>query len=669
MPAADSGFGSNNPFRRNTPASSEGQDPSSAPSGSAAAPSSSFLAAVAASSPATSAPRQPPPLTTFKSAASPVAQDGDVDAARADQDTVLQPKPKKIVKRVRVQSPPPSSPEDAVPARRYPPIDDDDDSDDTDSDSSLDGGERADPFGNNETAGLNRNAVHSEPTPVRPPANPFSKTLQDLEQHAPGQDNGAAGSGKGSLDVDSFKRLLLTGQTTAPGAAGQAQGVTGSSMGLQQATINDGASITDTSSASRQSIYDAVQETPRTSHEISEPEEFKVSAASPLATAQQPSGRKPPPPPSSRHGKLIKMELGAENKAKKTPNSAISINTDAANATPNRKSSTHSLPQSSPGSSDVNKPLPPPPLRSPGEEDVVSPFDREAAGKVPESLSAIATSPQAPTALAEPSRARSTSQSSTLTTSSSHRKPAAPPPRRPGHNRTDSRPASILSDKADEDPPRSSLESNRSRADSIRVNINSAPAPPPPRRPNHARQGSSLASPTQSTFSQANSPGTSDESRSPGVLGFSPMERQTGSMPTVTHSKDGQPKLSPPPPPPARHASLRRPSSAHSTDASPLRKVSREKDGVAVPPPPPPRARGASRASMNLVESQNSSSRLRTGSEATRLDEEPVSAQDTQITPNAEDPGAISGAGDDIMEQLRALQQEVEAARKASGSS
>jgi hypothetical protein len=72
---------------------------------------------------------------------------------------------------------------------------------------------------------------------------------------------------------------------------------------------------------------------------------------------------------------------------------------------------------------------------------------------------------------------------------------------------------------------------------------------------------------------------------------------------------------------------------------------------------------------MNLVESQNSSSRLRTGSEATRLDEEPVSAQNTQITPNAEDPGAISGAGDDIMEQLRALQQEVEAARKASGSS
>ncbi|ETS85135.1 hypothetical protein PFICI_03160 [Pestalotiopsis fici W106-1] len=668
MPAADSGFGSNNPFRRNTTASFTGQDPSSAPSGSVAAPSSSFLAAAAALSPSSSAPRPPPPLTTFKSAAA-VAEDSHVDSARADRDSV-QPKPKKIVKRVRVQSPPPSSPEDAVPVGRYPPLDDDVDSDDTNSDTSHDAGERADPFSSGDAAELNRSAVHNEPPVVRPPANPFSKTLQDLEHNALGQDNGAGGSGKGSLDVDSFKRLLLTGQTTAPGA-----GVAGSSMGLQQATAIDGASNTDASSASRQSLYENVQETPRTSHEISDPEESKVSMASPLATAQPPSGRKPPPPPSSRHGKLIKMELGAENKAKRAPNSAISINTDTANSAPTRKSSIHSLTQSSPGSSDVNKPLPPPPLRSPGEEDVVSPFDREAAGKVPESLAALTTSPQAPTSLSETSRARSTSQSSTLTTSSSHRKPAAPPPRRHGHGRTDSKPSSILSDRADEDPPRSSLESNRSRADSIRVNINfdknsSAPAPPPPRRPNHARKGSSLASPTLSTFSQVNSPGSSDDSRSPGVLGFNPMERQAGagSMPTVTHSKDGLPKLSPPPPPPTRHASLRRPSSAHSTDASPLRKVSREKDGGVVPPPPPPRSRGASRASSNMVDSQHSSGRLRAESEATRLDEEPVTTQDTQAISETGTP-ADPGAGDDIMEQLRALQQEVEAARKASGSS
>ncbi|KAI0156043.1 hypothetical protein BJ166DRAFT_532032 [Pestalotiopsis sp. NC0098] len=669
MPAADSaGFGSNNPFRRKTSFKGDPSPAFSTPSsGSAAAPSSSFLAAAtaAASSPSSSAPRPPPPLTTFKSAAA-----DDVDAAdysaRAGRDSV-QLKPKKIVKKVRVQSPPPSSPEDVVPVRSYSAHDNSDDDDDTNSDVSHDE-TRIDPF-SSEATELNRPVVPDEPAVVRPPANPFSKTLQDLEQPALGQDNSAVAAGKGSLDVDSFKRLLLTGQANASGPAGQGQSVAGSAS--QPATTREGTSFMDASS-SRQSQYDTMQESPKTSHETYEPRVATVPSASPPATAQPSSGRKPPPPPSSRHGKLIKMEFGADSKAKKPANPNISINTNTANAAPNRKSSTHSLTQPSSAGSDVNKPLPAPPLRPSGEEEVVSPFDAEAAGKVPESMATITTSPRPPTPPAGLSRDRSTSQSSTLTASSSHKKPAAPPPRRQGHGRTESKPPSIRSERAEEDAPRSSIESTRSRADSIRVNINydknaSAPAPPPPRRPNHARQSSTLASPSVSSFSQSHSPGSSDESRSPGVLGFNPMENQTSYMPTVTHNKDGLPKLSPPPPPPARHASLRRPSSAHSTDASSIRKVSREKEGIVAPPPPPPRARGASRASLNAAESQSSFGRRRTGSEVDKVDEEPATIQNTEVSQDSEIPAASSGGGDDIMEQIRALQLEVEAARKASG--
>ncbi|KAK9421315.1 hypothetical protein SUNI508_05853 [Seiridium unicorne] len=650
MPATDSGFGSNNPFRRN-PAG----DPSSAaiPTGGSAAPSTSFLDAAP---PLTSTPRPPPPFTTFRTAAAG-GEDGD-----ARREETIQIKPKKIVKKVRVQSPPPSSPEDSTPVRGYPSNDYSDDSSSSDSHEDV---EQIDPF-NIGPPPPEPTVIDGEPPLPLPPPNPFSKTLQDLEQNTQDLDGQTDAGAKGALDVDSFKRLLLTGYANIPGPG--AQGAAGPNLGSQPATAHDGASNTDASSISRQSIFDAIQETPRTSHEISEPEEATIAPSSPLSNVQPASSRKPPPPPSSRHGKLIKIELGADGKKNKGPPPAISVDTSSPVLTPNRKSSTHSLSQTSPpSSSDINKPLPLPPTRTLGEEDVDSPFDREAAGKLPESFAALTTSPRPPTPPSTTGRPRSESQTSTLTTSSAHRKPA-PPPRRHGHGRTESKPPSILSDKAEEDPPRSSLESNRSRADSLRVNVSSdrtlsAPAPPPPRRPNHARQGSSFASPTAASFSHVSSPGTSDESRSPGVVGLNPMEHHNlGAMATVTHSRDGLPKLSPPPPPPKRHSSIRRPSSAHSTDAGSIRRVSREKDGGAPPPPPPPRARGNSKANPASGEVHTTPRRTGTGSAVNTVDEEPM------VTTNLGSNAAEPVGGDDIMEQLKALQQEVEAARKASGS-
>ncbi|KAI1878420.1 uncharacterized protein JN550_000602 [Neoarthrinium moseri] len=672
MSSADPAFGSNNPFRRrpsgdpSSPAppttTTSGSAPNAAPGASASSgssSSSSFLDAASA------APKSslPPPSTTFRAA----RLDGDDDEPGRD-DGRLQPQPKKIVKKVRVQSPPPSSPEDSTPVRSYPP---DGYSDDESSSDSGDDGEQVDPF-NRVSPAPGESILDDEPPLPRVPPNPFSKTLQDLEHNPSGQDEQAAAGAK-ALDVDSFKRLLLTGYANIPGPPGGqgGAGATGSPGSLHTAA-QDGASNTDASSVSRQSIFDAIQDTPRTSHDISEPEETEerrtVLPSSPLANVHTTSGRKPPPPPSSRHGKLIKIELGADGKAAHSTQEAvqsISIDTSLPTA-PGRKPSVHSL-SSRPSSSDINKPLPMPPSRTPAEEDIDSPFDKEAAGKLPEPFAELSANPRPPTPPAGTTRARSESQTSIQTTSSAHRKPAAPPPRRPGHNRVDSKPPSIYSNAAEEDPPRSSLESNRSRADSIRVNISSdknlaAPVPPPPRRPNHARQASSFTSPTGTNFAAVSSPGIGDENRSPAAVGPVNLDyKSLGSAPTVSHSKDGLPKLSPPPPPPARHSSTRRPASRNGGEAGTptTRKVSRDKEGGIAPPPPPPRARGSSKGSMSGGgEGGSVSGRYRAASEVERVAEESAVPEDEGLEPEPTN---------DIMEQIKALQQEVEAARKASG--
>ncbi|KAI1758879.1 hypothetical protein GGR53DRAFT_197065 [Hypoxylon sp. FL1150] len=606
MSTKDQSFGSNNPFRRKLSSpSNEGSSP---------VPTPSFDGSL------DSTPR--PPFTTFKTTQSTDRGWEEPEEKKA----AVQLKPKKVVKKVRVQSPPPSSPEeeeDAVPVTRFPPVDEIHfNNDDDDDDRSTDSEEYARHGGPLDAASLGTHGRDGYGNiQTGPPANPFSTTLQDLEQTGQGQDVSAFAANaaaRGTLDVDSFKRLLLTGYAnisspSSTSAATSGAGRNSGALPLPQ-LLHDGASNTDASSVSRQSILDAMlQDTPRTSHEASEPEDPEerrnMLPSSPLSHAQSASTRKKPPPPSSRHGKLIKIELGAdiESRAAKTSTPPISISTTSLpSIAPPRRSSAQSITssQTQPQTTDVNKPLPLTPFRPSVEEAVDSPFDREAIGKVPEPFADIQANPRPPTPPAI-TRSRSESNGSTQL-----RKPAAPPPRR--HGRSDSKAPSILN--ADDDtPPRSSLESNRSRADSLRANIGtSVPAPPPPRRPNHARQGSSYASPNQGTFTPALpiSPGSSGpELGSPALALHRPgSSGQAGSiagLATITTSKDGLPKLSPPPPPPARQASTRRPTSARGMDTGngpgTVRRVSREKDGggAAPPPPPPPRQRGSSRASVD----------------------------------------------------------------------
>ncbi|KAI0536227.1 hypothetical protein GGR58DRAFT_476040 [Xylaria digitata] len=646
MSSSGQSFGSNNPFRRKQ---------SGASVNPAASSGSSFGIDGARASPTTTTR---PPFTTFKSAA-------PENERRDEEEQPVQQKPKKIVKKVRVQSPPPSSPEDAVPVTRFPALEGLDDDDDSTSDSSKGNDQADDPF-DAESINPERKLASDPPLPHIPP-NPFARTLQDIEGSGQAHDaiataTGANGS-KGSLDVDSFKRLLLTGYANLPKPAQPVAESAGNPPSL--GTLPDGGSATDGSSISKQSLLDALHETPRTSHEISESEASEerrgVLPASPLATIPSASARKKPPPPSSRHGKLIKLELGADSnfRSAKPAISSGGANLALSSGTAPRVASSESL--HSLQGTNVNKPLPAPPLRASADEDVESPFDREAAGKVPEAFAALQAHPRPPTP-PPTTRSRSASQTSTQ----SH-KPAAPPPRR--HVRSDSKIPSNYSTNTDEDPPRSSIESNRSGADSQRVIVNSekascAPAPPPPRRPGHARQGSSFANTSHGAFSPVTSPSFNEKDQSPWGSGSTPTP-SPGTQPGHSYSLsvasaelNGQTKISPPPPPPTRKQSTRRPASVRSMESSnslaPARRVSREKEGGAPPPPPPPRARGSSRPNPDSSEEGRRKGSL--GS---------ISIGNGSVTPTAVESGK---QGDEILADLNALQREVDDLMKRAAS-
>lgn len=631
---SSSSFGSHNPFRRksattpynNTPVNANpraGTDLTTSASPPGHLPTSSDFARALSSLPKTDAP---PPTVSF---------------AR-----------KKPVKKVRVQSPPPSSPESAGHEHTYPkyplpPRDPDEDSSIASATDEDVNGEREDPFQNEApplphdalagfsmpalgAGGMGALGIQAQPqlqsyTGRGPPPNPFQKTLEDMERDVTdgGQASAdqASGAGKAGLDVEAFKRLLLTGQGRPPSQAG------------------DAGSITETSSISRQSISDAThppQETPRTSHEVSEPEveEDQRSLISTPKPQRSSSRKKPPPPPATRHGRLIRTD---KEKEARTNTAEHRSSTGYQPASP-----TSPRPSSSGSPTDVNKPLPPPPERA--ENDAKdSIFDKESAGKVPEldiDPDADAVPPPRPPTPPNASHSSSTPVQNPQTTTSAVRKPA-PPPRRQGstHGRSDS---NVQVD--DENtPPRSSLESQRSRSSSIRLSL-SAPAPPPPRR--HPSNSGHRQSPSFS------SPGYQNSLTSP-------------AGPTSPGSSDdaGIAKLSPPPPPPQRNTSVRR-----GAGSSSARKVS---GSGAAPPPPPPRLRGSSRGSIDGPGTGAGLARTMSTDSVRKVSGGDGGVVVAPVAEEGEDADPGLGASDEavraMLADLDALQREVDAARAAAG--
>jgi len=285
--------------------------------------------------------------------------------------------------------------------------------------------------------------------------------------------------------------------------------------------LGDRGSSTDTSSVSRQSIFELVQEphpeSPRTSHEISEPEDQRRGA-------DVSTGRKKPPPPSSRHGKLIKVELRDDH-------STLSL----ASPTSPGSSCPHQYSSSGPAQrlhTDLNKPLPPPPASASHDSDRESIFDKEAAGKTPE--------PSSPSA------------------SLRRKTPPAPPlARRHSQRASDSKltgrsGAGRLSPKVEEDGASiiSSIDVGKSPSDSGRV-----PPPPPSRRPASVRVSSHAPLTLPLALCLPPVPPVRGSSKS--VSGRPPsiasMDISTPPVSSPNTPNNRASMMPPPPPPPPRH--------------------------------------------------------------------------------------------------------------------
>ncbi|PHH62065.1 hypothetical protein CDD81_7621 [Ophiocordyceps australis] len=168
-------------------------------------------------------------------------------------------------------------------------------------------------------------------------ANPFSKSQQQAEssdrehlsrqRRNEGEALKAGNSGRQSLNVDSFRMLLMTGKST--GSDGHFDETV--ALAAQSAIGGQG----ETKEVEAELEHDQpVSKTTSNKHDAKD----RKSLAVPL----------PPPPPSSRHGKSLRQD-GSRN--------------------------------SKPGAfSDINKPLPPSPARRIVAEEIESPFDEEQVG-------------------------------------------------------------------------------------------------------------------------------------------------------------------------------------------------------------------------------------------------------------------------------------------------
>ncbi|KIV83703.1 hypothetical protein PV11_05705 [Exophiala sideris] len=114
--------------------------------------------------------------------------------------------------------------------------------------------------------------------------------------------NEQSGSAKLTMDVDAFKRMLLTGERQS---ARLGDGTSHNTHAVSVQPVSDNSSTTDTASISQRSIFETapptLEESPRTSEELDTREAEKQRASLGSASA----GRKPPAPPKSRRGKSV----------------------------------------------------------------------------------------------------------------------------------------------------------------------------------------------------------------------------------------------------------------------------------------------------------------------------------------------------------------------------
>lgn len=350
----------------------------------------------------------------------------------------------------------------------------------------------------------------------------------------------------------------MTGIHSSPSNSGQSSQI-GTASNPIAPPIFESSSSTDTSSISRQSLFEpALQEphidTPRTSYEMAASDDETISL---VADVKKTEKKKPPPAPKHRHGKLV---------TSRTPQTVSFSDFTATEAITPPISRIRT-------NSDLNKPLPPTP-------SVISP----PAHIISQDVSQEESQEERP---APEMRATSASSEHSDTPSSQKRvPPPVPLARRQSQlrasntsNRSRSNSNLTMSSQHSTDFPSLSPSIGN---DTNAFTPQKAPPPPPPAR----RHGASLTggNPSSATSSTTELPGT-ESARRANVSSPNPPSSRKSTL------------SSPPPSPVPGEAGLARASSVSSNRTN-SRAVSNE-SATMPPPPPPPRRRQSTRTSLD----------------------------------------------------------------------
>ncbi|EXJ89986.1 hypothetical protein A1O3_03053 [Capronia epimyces CBS 606.96] len=214
------------------------------------------------------------------------------------------------------------------------------------------------------SASISYTSDNSKQDAVRDTLSRFASTPRRL----PGNQASAVKehSGRPTMDVDAFKRLLLTGEPGAPSFVVRDTVVQSIHTGPVQ-TVSDSGSSADTASISQHSIFETVAPppngSPRTSDDLDAHEADEQRAS--LGTASE--GRKKPAPPKSRRGKPLRDSWGEQ----------------APTATFDSFINSLALPDSRDISAEMSGPKSPPADGSPANERVAKTGGIEAHKRVP----------------------------------------------------------------------------------------------------------------------------------------------------------------------------------------------------------------------------------------------------------------------------------------------
>jgi hypothetical protein len=421
-------------------------------------------------------------------------------------------------------------------------------------------------------------------SPSRIPPNPFSRTLASIEpqekdagEERTAADRATLGNNRASLDVESFKNLLMTGKR-APQPSGLSSQIPAPLSSVPGGPQFESSSSTDTSSISRQSLFESSQhthpESPRTSFEMAESDEDESMG---LVSEVKKGKKKPPPAPKHRHGKLVTARQPQ----------TVSFDSFSASEPP-------VPPVTRPrDNSDVNKPLPPTPVVSPQPQHIST---QDSSQKRPKPVQQY-------------------SSESLLTPEAPKSQKRAPPPvplaRRQSQlksssagNRSRSNSSLTMTSQHSVEAPLPSP--NPSNKDPLSI----AKSPPPPPR---SRHGAKL---TDISTSSADSSNTELPQRSTSVRTVNPAQGVSSSRRSTLESEPTSPAVD-----------VRRTSSI-SSNRNTSRVVSNESTGSLSmpPPPPPPRRRQSNRSSLDQQRpsipssSPNESRRTSTENRRTSLD-------------------------------------------------